>query len=81
MRNRGTYLMYERIEIIHEIIQNKHFPTLTQIQQDVKNRLGSEFSISTINRDIEFLRTRANCPVSYSKQERGYFLENPGEAL
>lgn len=81
MRNNGTYLMFERIRIIQELIKNRHYPTLIEIQQGIKNRLGSEFSISTINRDLEFLRTRANFPVSYSKQERGYFLESQRKAL
>lgn len=75
MRNSGTYLMLERIIIIQEMIQNEHFPTLVRIQQGIKDRLGSEFSIATLNRDIDFLRTRANCPISYSKQERGYYVD------
>lgn len=81
MKNSGTYLMFERVTIILELIKTGRFPTLNQIQQGIKNRLGSEYSTSTIYRDIEFLRTRTNCPVSYSKQERGYFIETKGGSL
>ncbi len=75
-RTCGTYLMLERLLVIQNVIQQEHFPTLVQIQQSIKNRLGTFVSISTINRDLLFLRTRADCPIEYSKQERGYYVAN-----
>lgn len=74
MRNSGTYLMFQRLSIIRSLIQNECYPTLEQLRQGVKSNLGVEVSISTLLRDIEFLRSRADCPVSYSRQKRGYFI-------
>lgn len=75
-RTCGTYLMLERLMVIQNVIQQGHFPTLVQIQQSIENRLGTFVSISTINRDLLFLRTRADCPIEYNKQERGYYVAN-----
>ncbi len=74
MRNSGTYLMFERLRIVRNLIQSGCFPSLKQLQQGVKSRLGVEVSASTLTRDLEFLRSRADCPVSYSREERGYFI-------
>lgn len=74
MRNNSTYLMFERLTIIRNLIQSGCFPTLEQIQEDVKKRLGLDVSKPTLTRDLEFLRRRADCPVLYSREERGYFI-------
>ena len=73
-RTCGTYLMLERLMVIQNVIQQGHFPTLVQIQQSIENCLGTFVSISTINRDLTFLKTRADCPIEYRKQERGYYV-------
>ena len=81
MKSYGTYLMFERLEIIKNMVQNGCFPTLKQIQQGIKVQLGIEISISSLNRDIAFLRTRANCPIEYDYFQRGYFLEHTSGGL
>jgi len=73
MRTTGTYLMFERLMLIQELIQNGRFTSKVKLQESIKNRLGVEFSIPTLTRDLDFLRNRADCPIEYDKHQKGYF--------
>lgn len=74
MKSSGTYVMYERLMIIQEVIQQKgYFTSKVKLQEIIKARLGIEFSIPTLSRDLAFLRNRADCPIEYDKHKKCYF--------
>ena len=72
IRNCGSYIMFERLMIIQELIQNNPCTTKEKLQSSIKNQIGIEVSIPTLSRDLEFLRDRIHLPIEYDAQLRGY---------
>ncbi len=68
-----TNLKLERIGIIHRKIKAGGFPTLEKLRRACSDGLGVDFGSATINRDIEFLRTRFYAPLEYDYFEKGYY--------
>ena len=56
----------ERIVYIHEQIADQRYPTASKLAKAL------ECSVSSINRDLEFLRDRCYAPIEYDMQKRGY---------
>ena len=56
----------ERIVYIHEQIASQRYPTASKLAKAL------ECSVSSINRDLEFLRDRCYAPIEYDMQKRGY---------
>ncbi|MGL4981331.1 MAG: helix-turn-helix transcriptional regulator [Treponemataceae bacterium] len=57
----------ERLMLIHQKIEKKLYPNCSTLADDF------EVSISTINRHIEYLRTRMNAPIEFDKNKNGYY--------
>lgn len=68
-----TNLKLERIGIIHRKIKAGGFPTLEELRRACSDDLRMNFGLATINRDIEFLRTRFYAPLEYDYYEKGYY--------
>ena len=68
-----TNLKLERIGIIHRKIKAGGFPTLEELRRACSDELDEDFGSATINRDIEFLRTRFYAPLEYDYYEKGYY--------
>lgn len=62
-----NYPMLERLSFIHREILKESFPNTRELAEKL------ETSISTISRDIEFLRVRLNAPIEYNYTEKGYY--------
>ena len=67
MKNKEKKQMLERIIGIHQQILSGNKPNSSQLAEMFN------VSISTISRDIEFLRTCINAPIEYDSHKRGYF--------
>lgn len=61
-----NHLMLERLVYIHQELSALSYPNCTQLAKKL------ECSVSTINRDIEFLRDRFYAPIIYDYTKRGY---------
>ena len=72
-RNRDNHLMLERLSKIHAKIKSGCYPNSKQLAYDF------EISISTISRDIDFLKTRFDAPIAYDPQKRGYYYSSDYE--
>ncbi|MCR5045807.1 MAG: leucine-rich repeat domain-containing protein [Treponema sp.] len=70
-----TNLKLERIGIIHRKIKAGGFPTLEELRRACSDDLRMNFGSATINRDIEFLRTRFYAPLEYDYYEKGYYYD------
>lgn len=71
MKNKEKKQMLERIIGIHQQILSGTKPNSSQLAELFN------VSISTISRDIEFLRTFINAPIEYDPHKRGYYY-SPG---
>ncbi len=58
---------FERMMKIHEKIQAGKFPNANTLAKDL------EVSRKSIVRDVEFMRSRLNFPISYNAERWGYF--------
>lgn len=68
-RHTYTHLMLERLINIHKEIRDGHYPNTTDLAKKFNNGKG----ISTISRDIEFLRDRFFAPIEYDYIKKGYY--------
>ena len=68
-----THSMIERLIYIDYAIRNKMYPNSTKLSESL------EVSISTISRDIEFLKDRMCAPIKYNYIKRGYFYDESFE--
>ena len=66
-RHADNHLMLERLMNIHAKIKSGCYPSAKQLAFEL------EVSLSTINRDIEFLKDRFNAPIVYDAKQRGIF--------
>ncbi len=70
----GKGLQFERIIFIHHVFKKGGCMNKNQLQKLLKDTFGEEkLSISTIGRDIDFLRDRFNAPVVFSRDRNGYY--------
>lgn len=58
---------FERLKEIHLEIAQERFPNTQSLAKKC------EVSVSTISRDMDFLRDRLNAPIEYNALRRGYF--------
>ena len=66
-RHTNNHLMIERMSRIHSKIKTNCYPNTKQLAFD------NDVSLSTISRDIEYLRDRFGAPIQYDASHRGYF--------
>lgn len=81
-----THLMLERIIAVHNFIKSGCYPNTEKIRQFVNKKFNfydpkEQFSISTISRDLDFLRTRFDAPLEYDRGKGGYFYSGDFELL
>ena len=69
-RHKITHLMLERLINIHKEIRDENYPNTTELAKKFNDGKG----ISTISRDIEFLRDRLYAPIEYDYARKGYYL-------
>ena len=68
-RHTFTHLMLERLINIHKEIRDGKYPNTTELARKFNDGKG----ISTISRDIEFLRDRLYAPIEYDYARKGYY--------
>ena len=61
--------MLERLINIHKEIRDGNYPNTTELAKKFNDGKG----ISTISRDIEFLRDRLYAPIEYDYARKGYY--------
>lgn len=67
-------MRFERLILIHRAIASGSYPNSENLRQLCKRKLGLRgLGLSTISRDIEFLRNRFYAPIEYDHIKRGYF--------
>ncbi len=74
MRANQTYLLVERLEIVKKCIEEGFYPTSTALIQKLQKELGTEVSVLTVYRDIEFLRDRCGMKITFDSYKRGYYI-------
>lgn len=62
---------WERMTRIHQLLQGKKWPNCTLLSREF------EVSSRTIKRDIEFMKSRLELPISFDTRKNGYFYERP----
>ncbi len=70
-----THREIERIVKIHEQISEGRYPNSNKLAKML------ECSVSTISRDLEFLRDRCYAPYEYDSTRRGYYYTDPSFQL
>jgi len=71
-----------RYHIIDECIRNKYkpYPTMDTLVQTLEERLGKEFMVSTIQKDIKAMKEDEElgylAPIRFSRQEMGYYYND-----
>jgi predicted DNA-binding transcriptional regulator YafY len=82
--NKEAYLRYK---IIDSCIGNKRkpFPSMNDIIQTLKEKLGKDFSVSTIQKDIKTLKEDDvlgyMAPIKYSKHKDGYYYTDSNYSI
>lgn len=61
----------ERIARIHELLANQSFPNCQTLAK------ACEVGAKTIQRDIEFMRSRRRLPIAYDPVRHGYYYTEP----
>ena len=74
-RHTFTHLMLERLIKIHKEIRSGTYPNTKQLAEKYNEGKG----ISTISRDIEFLRDRFFAPIEYDYFHKGYYYTDDFE--
>lgn len=76
---------YIRYKIINQLLidaQNP-YPDMERIRQEMESRLGKEFSISTIQKDIKSMKEDEElgflAPIRYSRRYQGYYYSEDYE--
>lgn len=68
-RHTENGLMIERMIGIHKKILSRCYPNSQQLAYDF------EVSVSTISRDIEYMKNRLDAPIEYDAKQRGYYYK------
>lgn len=78
-RAKQSYLLLERLTIVRESIEFGFYPSATVIREKVMDKLGITVSLSTLFRDLNFLRDRCGVNIKYDSYRQGYYIE-PAES-
>ena len=70
-----NYREIDRLVYINKRIMDGKYPTTGKLAEEL------ECSISTISRDIEYLRNFCHAPYEYDSQTRGYYCPDPNYQL
>ena len=70
-----NYREIDRLVYINKRIMDGKYPTTRKLAEEL------ECSISTISRDIEYLRNFCHAPYEYDNQMRGYYCPDPNYQL
>ena len=60
-----------RVMRIHQMLQSGTFPNCSTMAREL------EVTAKTVNRDLDFMRTRLEWPIEYDAARRGYFFSGP----
>lgn len=75
--SKTSNLRLERLVFIHHCFQQGCYMNKNQLQEEMMNYFGlATLGISTITRDLEFLRDRFNAPIEYDYFHKGYYYTN-----
>jgi predicted DNA-binding transcriptional regulator YafY len=66
----GSKNIYERFVWFDHKVRSGKYPNATSLS------VQFEISVKTAQRDIEFMRDRLKCPLSYDKSQKGYYYED-----
>jgi predicted DNA-binding transcriptional regulator YafY len=72
-----------RYKIINRMLLNKRrpYPTMEDIRQEMEERLGHPFAISTIQKDIKAMKEDEElgffAPIAFSRSYNGYYYKDP----
>ena len=76
MKNyKNTYGIIERLIFINDKLISNKFPNSSTLAKEL------EVSVTTISRDIEFLRDRLKAPIKYDYTQKGYYYTEPYNLL
>lgn len=79
-KKRQSNLMLERVFLIHKAIKSGSYPNSNDLQKLCQDKIGlGKCGISTISRDIDYLRNRFDAPIIYDYYQKGYVYEKPFE--
>ncbi len=76
-----------RYRIIDSCLRNKYhpYPSMERLREVMEEKLGKEFSVSTIQKDIKAMREDNAlgylAPIRYSKAHDGYYYEDPNYTI
>lgn len=78
-KTRSTFL--ERLVIIHKAIKSSEYPNKNDLQTLCETKLGIDVSLSTISRDLDFLRNDPKffAPIEYDYTNKGFYYTKPFE--
>lgn len=66
----GNKNIYERFIWFDHNVRESKYPNATGLAEHF------EVSVKTAQRDVEFMRDRLNCPLTYDKSRKGYYYED-----
>lgn len=66
----GNKNIYERFIWFDHNVRESKYPNATGLAEQF------EVSVKTAQRDVEFMRDRLNCPLTYDKSRKGYYYED-----
>jgi predicted DNA-binding transcriptional regulator YafY len=72
-----------RYKIINRMLLNKRrpYPSMEDIQEEMKKRLGKSFAVSTIQKDIKAMKEDEQlgffAPIGFSRKHNGYYYKDP----
>ena len=70
----GRGLQFERMLFIHNCMKKGQCLNKNQLQAIMKEKFGeATLSISTVGRDIDFLRDRCHAPIEYDYTRKGFY--------
>ena len=79
MYSKQTCLLIERLGVVKKYIESGIYPSSSVLIETVLNILDMEVSVSTIYRDIDFLRSRCAMNICFdSSKKRILYLTRKG---
>ena len=62
---------YKRFSLIDNAIRRRDYPSLEKIQ-DLLREEGYPVSVSTLEKDLETMRSKFSMPIVYDRYQKGY---------
>ena len=82
--NKEAYLRYKIIDACISS-NNNSYPTMDDIRQSCEDKLGKKFSVPTIQKDINAMKTDEllgfNAPVRFSRHHKGYYYADKNYSI